>query len=113
MRVKAVSMLFLILGALVLAQAVQQANQYWSSGPQVKAQLWALDQSTKALEEQYKAAGMTMPALTELAESKQMLNETQSIYLQTAVIDAILGLILVFLGVLYYPTEKPLRSSGL
>jgi hypothetical protein len=99
-------MFLIVFGALVLAQAVQQANLYWSSGPQVKAQVWALEQSTKALEEQYAAAGLEMPALTELAESKQLLAETQGIYLQTAVIDAILGVILLFLGVLYYPDEK-------
>jgi hypothetical protein len=45
-----------------------------------------------------------------LTESKQLLAETQSIYLQTTVIDAILGLILLFLGVLYYPDEK--RQHG-
>ncbi len=106
LKIKAVSMFLLLFGALVLTQAVQQANQYWASGPQVKAQVWALEQSTKAIEEQYQAAGLEVPAMTELSESKQLLAETQSIYLQTAVIDAILGLILLFLGVLYYPDEK-------
>lgn len=106
MRVKAVSMLLLLLGALVLSQALQQADQYWTSGPQVKAQVWSLEQTQKSLEEQYTAAGMTVPATTDLADAKQMLADTQNIYLQTAVIDAIIGLVLVFLGVLYYPNEK-------
>ena len=39
MRIKAVSMLLLLLGGLILAQAVQQANQYWTTQPVVKQSL--------------------------------------------------------------------------
>jgi uncharacterized membrane protein len=107
MRVKAVSMLFLILGALVLAQAVQQANQYWTTQPVVK-------QSLKLIEQQEAQAAALQISASDIAESKAGLREMSDVYVQVAVIDAILGLILVFLGVLYYPVEKPSsRSSGL
>lgn len=103
---KAVSMLFLIVGALVLAQAVQQANQYWTTQPIVK-------QSLKLIEQQEAQAAELNVGASEIAESKAGLREMSDVYLQTTVIDAILGLILVFLGVLYYPTEKHSHSSGL
>lgn len=99
MRIKAVSMLLLLLGGLVLAQAVQQANQYWTTQPVVKQSLKLIDQQVE------QAAELDIPA-SEIAESKAGLQEMSYVYLQTAVIDAVLGLILVFLGVLYYPNEK-------
>ena len=99
MRIKAVSMLLLLLGGLILAQAVQQANQYWTTQPVVK-------QSLKLIDQQAAQATDLNIAASEIAESKAGLQEMSDVYLQTTVIDAVVGLILVFLGVLYYPNEK-------
>ncbi|MEM0475566.1 MAG: hypothetical protein QW343_02105 [Candidatus Norongarragalinales archaeon] len=104
LRSKALSLVFLVLGALVLAQALQQANQYWTTGPTVKAQIWSIEQSVKALGEESGVSELVL-------QGKQMALEAQNIFLQTAVVDAILGIILVFIGVLYYPTEKPTRGG--
>jgi len=95
----AVSMVLLLLGGLVLAQAVQQANQYWTTQPVVK-------QSLKLIEQQEAQAAQFQVSASEIADSKAGLREMSDVYIQTAVLDAILGLVLVFLGIIYYPNEK-------
>ena len=102
----AVSMLLLLLGGLVLAQAVQQGNQYWTTQPVVK-------QSLKLIEQQASQAASLGVSASDIAESKSGLQEMSDVYLQTAVVDAVLGLILVFLGVLYYPVEKHAHGNAM
>lgn len=87
-----------MLGVLLLALAVYQANQYVNTGPQVKTGLKYIEQQAGLLEQ----SGMSA---AEIEEYKMSAKEAQSIYLQTTLIDLILGIVFLFIGVLYCPGE--------
>ena len=91
-----------LLGVLLLFLAVYQANQYWTT----KA---ALEPTLKQLDE---LAALPAGTLAELAmtsadvlEQKQQLLSAADSILQTVLVDFVLGVLLLFVGLLYYPRE--------
>jgi len=100
-KLRALSKAALLLGVLFVSLAVYQFNQYYATGVQASATVKLLEQQFATLQE---ASGVNPAAAIE--QSKAVISETQSAYLNSGVIDLIAGLILLVLGTLYYPERS-------
>lgn len=92
-----------LLGVLLLFLAVYQANQYWTTKVALEPTLQQLDEL--AALPAGTLAELAMTSAEVLEQKQQLLGAADSI-LQTVLVDFVLGVLLLFVGLLYYPRER-------
>jgi predicted metalloprotease len=111
MNMKGISIALILLGVAFVSLSLNQINSMMVSNAQSQVAMEAAEAQIKATEELAKSYGQSAADVsTASAESRTLLTKTFSkmndSYTNTALLDGVLGLILLIIGVFAYPKDR-------
>ncbi|MFH1107334.1 MAG: hypothetical protein V1787_05560 [Candidatus Micrarchaeota archaeon] len=107
----ALSYVFILLGVSFFAVAVSQYNQLAITSAQSEISKPLLEAQISASEEQARALGQTDADISANSQQarqiiQESINQINNAFMQTILVDAVLGLISLFAGVLLFARER-------